>query len=133
MSEKYDEITDKRDYIQLQQWAAMTCEATNHMVYWYNDQLKTDFDMVSVLSQLEESEDSEVLGITKRIKQELKTVKKEIVMATEDKIQKEIESVKVENKKDIAEAENRILSAIASLQASIDNQSSSDKKSDSNK
>ena len=85
VSEKYDEITDKKDEIQLQEWASMTCEATIHVAFWYKNQLTTDFDMVSVISELVESENIEVLGITNRIKQ---TLKKEVisVMATKEEL-----------------------------------------------
>ena len=71
----------------------MTCEATNHVAFWYKNQLKTDFDMVSVLSELLESEGNEILGITNRIKQ---TLKKEIVsvMATKNELKGVKEDIK---------------------------------------
>ena len=115
----------------------MTCEATNHVAFWYTKQLTTDFDMVSVLSELLESEGNEVLGITNRIKQ---TLKKEVVnvMATKEElkrvetkidkveasIKEQIEAVAEKNEKDIS----KVLSAIATLQSSINNQGSSEKK-----
>ena len=81
VSENYDNITDKKDEIQLKEWAVMIVEATIHTAFWSEKELKSDFQMVSVLSQLLESEDSEVLGITKRIRQ---TLKKEIVSVKDE-------------------------------------------------
>jgi hypothetical protein len=92
----------------------MNVEATIHTAFWFENKLKVDFQMVSVLSQLLESEDSEVLGITKRIRQ---TLRKEIasVMATKDgveaqtkSVKMDIESVKEQTKDEIKGVETRV-------------------------